>query len=250
MSDALQERYAAIEREYSQGQWQQVLSNSAALLAELPNQPDHPLRIRLSLLQGHTLLYGIGQVAEAAAIYQQVLDSQPEPVLQNIAAQELERCRSLLEAALPNSETTDTPAAPEPVGASFPFTAEPVGVAVTQQHAAAMPWLDALGGVDPAASLEPAAAGQPPWMQAQPLEPKAPEPVAADVIDEPEQIEVHQADPARAEVVDLAMEPIDASNPGDAEPEPETMKTTVWPSRWSSAEEAELARGILTVVLR
>jgi hypothetical protein len=45
-----------------------------------------------------------------------------------------------------------------------------------------------------------------------------------EVIEEPEQIAVHQADPDRAQIVDLAP--------------------------WSPAEEAELARGLLEVVLR
>jgi len=253
MSDAQQQRYAAIERHYSQGQWQEVLSASTALLADLPAQPGETLRTRLILLQGHTQLYGLGQVAAAAAIYRQVLDSQAEPLLLSIARQELQRCMDHIAAQQTGPDTA---------------------AAQHSQAAAAMPWLDALGGVDPAAAMAPqGVAVQPSWLtmtaaatanettrSAEPAPgpqqqveqpPQTMDPgdqdaavlqaataeVAAevidgiDVIDEPEQIEVHLADPQRAEVVDLA-----------AVADQQAV--------WSSAEDAELARGLLTVVLR
>lgn len=264
MSDAQQERYAAIERHYSQGQWQEVLNGSTALLAELPDQPGDPLRTRLILLQGHTQLYGLGQIAEAAAVYRQVLDSQPEPVLQSIAQQELERCLGQMAASqteTPLPSTTGEAAA----GSDFPFTATAVGSAAAGQTVSAMPWLDALGGVDPAAAVAPqGSADQPPWLTTPPLDTKAANPaeVPAEVIDEPEQIDVHQADPQRAEVVDLA--PVEAQEslttpaeelrsniPDDAsESDQDPMDQPMEPSLVSAAEDAELARGLLTVVLR
>ncbi|MBM5827700.1 MAG: hypothetical protein FJ050_06545 [Cyanobacteria bacterium M_surface_7_m2_040] len=275
MSDGQQERYAAIERQYSQGQWQEVLSSSTALLAELPEQPGDPLRTRVILLQGHTLLYGLGQIAEAAAIYRQVLDSQPEPVLQSIAQQELERCLGSMAAAVdapsPVSKATDQPDA----GSAFPFAAQAVGSTPAGQPVSAMPWLDALGGVDPAATLAPPGdAAQPPWltMASTPEQPPQPEPpaqalepesqeiavapaasgdvIAADVIEEPEQIEVQQADPGRAEVVDLAPAAEPAMTPAAAALEAVEASSEPGKPRWSPAEEAELARGLLTVALR
>ena len=60
----------------------------------------------------------------------------------------------------------------------------------------------------------------------------------ASVIEEPEQIEVQQADPQRAEVVDL----MDRDEPAAA-------PVATDQARWSPAEEAELAKGLLTVVL-
>jgi hypothetical protein len=110
-----------------------------------------------------------------------------------------------------------------------------------------MPWLEALGGVDPAAFQPPAAqASQVPWIQA------AVAFQAAEVIEEPEQIEVQQADPNRAVVVDL--EPLDEPEAAalagpEQEPAPQAVDATPQP-RWSPAEEAELARGLLSVVLR
>ena len=285
MSESLQERYAAIERLYSQGEWQQVLEASTALLNEIPAQQDDPLRARLSLLQGHTLLYGLGQASDAALIYQQVLGSDTEPVLQEIAQQELQRCL-----AQTGDQTTETPPLePEPVaamdGEAFPFEAQAVGGTGAGPSTAAMPWLEALGGVDPAAALQPSTltSDQAPWLSQaaavptptaapaapvapqpetppapaampaadvptaaaevaiDPLEPAAEAPAVADVVEEPEQLEVHQADPERAEVVDL-----DPVVPAADGPAPKPLKS----GRWSSAEAAELAKGLLTVVLR
>lgn len=263
MSDALQQRYAEIERQYSQGQWQEVLSASAALLNDLPEQPGDPLRTRLSLLQGHTLLYGLGRIEDAAAIYRQVLASDPEAVLAAIAQQELDRCLVQQEAA--TAEPTVAPATgtepSEALNAAFPFSAAPVGAEARPQQQAAMPWLEALGGMDPAPIPEPmSTAAQAPWLQSLSL--PQPQPLTAEVIDEPDQIEVHRSDPDRAEVVDLSLptaaETIpDADDigtaasgmdPAEAEPEPITPVSTK--PLWSPAEEAELARGLLTVVLR
>jgi len=253
MSDALQQQYAAIERLYSQGQWPQVLAAIDAIQDALPAQAGDPMRARVVLLQGHTLLYGLGQVDQAAAIYRQVLAAEPEAVLANIAQQELARCDELLSAQ-----------APAEAGAAFPFAAEAVGAPPAQQHADAMPWLDALGGVDQGATQLPEPqVNQTPWLQ------------VADVIEEPEQIELRQADPERASVLDLEPleepeEPTVTATPAaaarsetatatettepaeleeatrPAEPEPHMDQQT----RWSPAEEAELARGLLTVVLR
>jgi hypothetical protein len=255
MSDALEQQYGVIERLYSQGHWQEVLDAIAAIQDALPADPGDPLRARVTLLQGHTLLYGLDQVQEAAAIYRQVLTAGTEAVLASIAQQELARCDSMLEAQ------------PVAAGSAFPFAAEAVGAPPVQQQAAAMPWMDALGGLDPAANQPTAAqTSQAPWIQ------------AAEVIEEPEQIEVQQADPSRAVVVDL--EPLDilkAARLAAAKQEPAPQAVVAAPQdladaqtpeqkaaesagppaaqpaqqpRWSPAEEAELARGLLTVVLR
>jgi hypothetical protein len=205
MSPTTADRYAAIERLYSLGQWQQVLDESEALLAGLTGNDASSLRQRLLLLQGHTRLHGLGQVDTAAALYQQVLDSQPEAVLEAVARQELARARSREQA----------------MDQAFPFKAEAVGTPPTGQGAAAAPWLETLSKTEPEPESQPVLAAQPPWVEQQP----APEPLTpVELVEEPEQIVVHQADPTRAEIVDLAP--------------------------WSPAEEAELARGLLEVVLR
>jgi hypothetical protein len=236
MNPAPTDRYAAIERMYSLGQWQQVLDASDALLADVPGDDDPSLRQRLLLLQGHTRLHGLGQVDAASALYQQVLDSQPEPVLLAVAQQELARAQSMSVTAEPAVEPALEPAAePAPsdtalLSQAFPFTAEAVGMPPPGQPAAAAPWLESLSQPKPEPAPQPQAdapAPAPPWLS----EPAAvastttPTPVETlEMIEEPEQIAVHQADPDRAQIVDLAP--------------------------WSPAEEAELARGLLEVVLR
>ena len=162
MGESPQDRYASVERLYSQGQWPQVLEACAALLDDLPDEPGDPLRIRLILLQGHTELYGFGRIDAAATIYQQVLDSAPEPVLQAIAQQELEHCRQQLAEPGDPQETrvaempvpTRQPAATGPgLSPEFPFSPKAVGMAPALQQPSAMPWMEALGGVDPAGAF-------------------------------------------------------------------------------------------------
>jgi len=247
MNPATADRYAAIERMYSLGQWQQVLDASDTLLAALPGDDDPSLRQRLLLLQGHTRLHGLGQVDAATALYQQVLDSRPEPVLLAVAQQELARAQAMTVAAEPAVEPA--PSESTLLSHAFPFTAEAVGMPPTGQPAAAAPWLETVSPAQRPAQAEPPAQSEPaPQPDAAPPEPATPwvsEPAAAattpiptptptptpvemvevlEVIEEPEQIAVHQADPDHAQIVDLAP--------------------------WSPAEEAELARGLLEVVLR
>jgi hypothetical protein len=228
MSPTTTDRYAAIERLYSLGQWQQVLDESEALLAGLTGNNASSLRQRLLLLQGHTRLHGLGQIDAASALYQQVLDSQPEPVLLAVAQQQLARAQTMTETADPAVEPAVEPAPREPtlLSQAFPFTAEAVGTAPPGQPAAAAPWLESSSQPKPEPAPQPQAdapAPAPPWLTEPPA--AAPTPVEViEVIEEPEQIAVHQADPDRAQIVDLAP--------------------------CSPAEEAELARGLLEVVLR
>ncbi|MEO1002026.1 MAG: hypothetical protein AAFX65_02825 [Cyanobacteria bacterium J06638_7] len=91
--EILQQRYATIERLYSEREWPQVEALSEALLSELPAEADDPVRLRLGLLLGHTRLYGLGAVAEARNHYQQVLDHCSETTLRQIADQGLQQCR-------------------------------------------------------------------------------------------------------------------------------------------------------------
>jgi len=199
MSDALQDRYAAVERLYGQGQWEQVLQTSAALLVDLPQQAGASLRIRLLLLQAHAHLHGLGQIDSAAALYHQVLEEQPEPLLQAIAQRELARCHGAPKAA--------------PPGPAFPFVAEAIGTPAPDQAASAIP------------EATPAA-----------------DPLVAEIVEEPEQIAVLQAGSHQDEPLDLEPVPQPQLEPEPAAPIPAAP-------RWSPADEAELAKGMLLVVL-
>lgn len=217
--DTLQQRYEAIEQVYSECQWDDVARQSEALLVELPNDPGHPLRQRLQILLGHTYLYGYQDATTASGFYSRVLDATAEPVLRDIAEQGLQQCASLASAPPPAAAETTQELAEEPAteptaiaaGQAFPFSAETVNPAPGGSDAqAAMPWMEQLGGSDPAAATAPAPA------------------LVVEVIDEPELIEVAQADPAQAEELELA-EPINNLSP---------------------EELAELSKGLLLVVIR
>jgi hypothetical protein len=155
-----QELYASIERLYSEGKWDAVLEASQALLAALPAGNDHPLRPRLDLVIGHTLLYGLQDPAGAEQRYNAVLLDTEEPVLREIAAQGLERCREQGQAnlaAMPEAdaalEVASEDAAPAPVeaGQDPAAAAEAPSQAAEgdSPDAAAMPWLVELAGVEP-----------------------------------------------------------------------------------------------------
>lgn len=124
--DALQQRYGAIERVYSERQWDEVARLSEELLLELPNEPADPLRQRVQLLLGHTYLYGYQDRATATGFYSRVRAATQEPVLRDIADQGLEQCAS-------------QPAPGLEVGSEQ--------TAITASTGSAMPWLEQLGGI-------------------------------------------------------------------------------------------------------
>lgn len=238
--DPLQQRYEAIERVYSERRWDDVARRSEELLLELPNDPGHPLRQRLQLLLGHTYLYGYHDAATASGFYSRVQAASKEPVLLDIAALGLEQCASLASAppaaaAETPPELTEEPAIePTPVaaGQAFPFTAEAVNPAAPRGSAArpAMPWMEHLGGSDPAATTAPA----PATATATAL--------MAEVIDEPELIEGAQADPAQAEELEVTVSKELPASIQELPSEPI--------NRLSPEEIAELSKGLLRVVIR
>ena len=210
--DPLQQRYEAIERVYSERRWDDVARRSEELLLELPDDPGHPLRQRLQLLLGHTYLYGYQDAVTASGFYSRVQAATQEPVLVEIAALGLEQCASRAVAPPPTPEPT--PAEPAPVassGQAFPFSAAGVDPAPAGTGAMpAMPWMEQLGGFDPAAQAT------------------VPE-VAVEVVEEPELIEVAVSQELPAAVQELPAEPINKLSP---------------------EEMAELSKGLLRVVIR
>ena len=226
MAASLQERYAALERDYSNGQWQAVLTASETLLQELLTTPSVPLRCRVDLLIGHTWRYGLGEPAAAAESYARVLASEPEAVVRAIAEQEWQQCQALLAAA------TATATAGATAGDGATATAA-TGATAATTAGAAMPWLEALGGVGPAtaqAPVEPAHLAMAPFQRPMAAAPST----SVEVIDEPEQIAVHLADPRLTTMLDLVVQP-----------DPDSDQ----PSAFSPEDEAELCKGLLRVVL-
>jgi hypothetical protein len=189
--ESLQQRYEAIEGFYNGRQWDDVASLSEALLVELPDDPSHPLRQRLQLLLGHTYCYGYQDAQTATGFYSRVLAASEETMLREIAEQGLKQCINLADIAVAPAEVTpdQSPAAK-----------------------AATPWMEQLGEVG-LTELGRSELGL----------------TEVEVIEEPELIELAQANPRTAEPVDLAILPL------AAKPSPE--------------EIAELSKGLLRVVI-
>ena len=189
--ESLQQRYEAIEGFYKGRQWDDVASLSEALLVELPDDPSHPLRQRLQLLLGHTYCYGYQDAQTATGFYSRVLAASEETMLREIAEQGLKQCINLADIAVAPAEVIpdQSPAA-----------------------TAATPWMEQLGEVG-LTELGRSELGL----------------TEVEVIEEPELIELAQANPRTAEPVDLAILPL------AAKPSPE--------------EIAELSKGLLRVVI-
>lgn len=189
--ESLQQRYEAIEGFYKGRQWDDVASLSEALLVELPDDPSHPMRQRLQLLLGHTYCYGYQDAQTATGFYSRVLAASEETMLREIAEQGLKQCINLADIAVAPAEVTpdQSPAAK-----------------------AATPWMEQLGEVG-LTELGRSELGL----------------TEVEVIEEPELIELAQANPRTAEPVDLAILPL------AAKPSPE--------------EIAELSKGLLRVVI-
>ena len=203
--ESLQQRYEAIEGFYNERQWDDVASLSEALLVELPDDPSHPLRQRLQLLLGHTYCYGYQDAQTATGFYSRVLAASEETMLREIAEQGLKQCINLADIAVAPAEVTPDQS--------------PAATAGT----AATPWMEQLGEVG---------LGEVPHPELGLTELGLTELglTEVEVIEEPELIELAQANPRTADPVDLAILPL------AAKPSPE--------------EIAELSKGLLRVVIR
>ncbi|WP_216907155.1 hypothetical protein [Synechococcus sp. CCY 0621] len=216
------QRYAVIEQAYSKENWAAVLQNGEDLLLLL-RQSDNVqllgLQMRLQLLLGHTQLYGYTNKTAAAVYYGAVAAKSNEAALTKIAAQGLKQC------AIEEAHA-------EPVQAEAPK--EAVAPVVTPSSAGpgpAAPWLTAAAttatATTAALATEPSTPTPIVEVETQPaVEPGASTPAAPwsepslipEVVEEPELIELHQADPALSEDVELDWkEPAPASAAVDME---------------------------------
>jgi hypothetical protein len=260
--EMLQQRYSAIELAYSERRWAEVESLSQALLAELSPNPPDPLQLRLVLLLGHTRLYGLADPLGARHHYASVLEHCEEPTLRDIAQQGLEQCAQLSKAV----STTD-PAAPW-LGSdeqAQPSGANPETEASATRSANATPWLSSeeapkptqpeAGGNDPppeqgvnlGESILPLAREQNaeaiPAAIAKPTPSGPSEPVnvlVPEIVDEPEQIAVAQADPLLRQ--ELPLEDLTPPATGSASTLPD-------PGELSAEQISDLARGLLRIRL-
>jgi hypothetical protein len=267
--EMLQQRYSAIELAYSERRWPEVESLSQALLAELTPNPADPLQLRLVLLLGHTRLYGLADPSGAHHYYASVLEHCEEPTLRDIAQQGLEQCAQQTDPppsqAAP-APTSAEPAAPWLVGdeQAQPSGANPEAAEASATPSAdATPWLSAQedpvslqpqvgphdpppeNGVNPVESRAPLAPEQPAdTILAAIAEPSFSSPsepagvLVPEIVDEPEQIAVAQADPLLRQ--ELALEEL-------TPPEPSSASTLPDPEELSAEQLDDLARGLLRI---
>jgi hypothetical protein len=237
-NDAAQ-RYAVIEQAYSREKWATVLGDGGELLQEL-QQSDNPqltgLKLRLQLLLGHTQLYGYGDKAAAAGYYGTVAEQSSEAALTRIAEQGLKQCAIEEAGAAPTTgaavadKVAPTPTVPAE-GATGPaapwLSATAAAVAATAAATTA--------ALTPAAALDPAAAKEGPdaATAATPAAPWSEPSLIPEVVEEPELIELHQADPALADDVELSWQ---ESSPATAAP--------------MDKEDEELLSGLMLVRVR
>lgn len=200
------QRYAVIEQAYSKENWAAVLQHGEELLGLLKTT-DNPqlvgLKMRLQLLLGHTQLYGYADKTAASGYYGAVAELSSEAALTKIAAQGLKQCA-----------IEDAPAEPATVAAVTEVVTPPTGApTVAPEQASSGPAAPWLTQTQTPASPAPAAAVAAGVLEVLPTEP-APDATPAapwsepslipDVVEEPELIELHQADPSLAEDVELA----------------------------------------------
>ena len=207
-------RYTAIEEAYCDDRWSEVLERGQALRDDLATSLDPTLvglRQRVELLLAHSHLYGLGDRKAARNLYESVLNGQAEATLTESARQGLELCQQ--------PEEPVAPAEPAPATATTaaPATAAPatVDLLTSRQDAVspsapepAMPWASAGMGATSAAPItapEPAGVDSPDNR------------LVAEVVEEPELIELHQSDPTIAEELELEERPLGESPSGPAE---------------------------------
>ena len=142
MDGDFQQQYQDAERAYSEGDYTEAQRLASDLLEQLVDQPQDPdaqaavlgWRAFVALLLGHIELYGHDNPSQAAGYYEQVLASQPQDTLAELAQQGLERSRQSNTA--PSQATRSRQPLPEMLRDPF-LTDQQAG-----SKATAMPWLE------------------------------------------------------------------------------------------------------------
>jgi hypothetical protein len=232
VSTTLQEAYVAVERAYSLQQFPEALRLALDLLPRIPTGSDDQLDLRLQLLIGHTYLYGLGLPQQALPCYQQVLKLSYDPTYRELAEQGVTLCQqsgaSPLAAENPASGGLSSGPNPGVINDDAPSSGATAGAAV--------PWLDDLSSMGTAQ-----ASGSPQGPTGQVAAVTAAQPWAT-VQDDPGQgALVERIERIEPELVEPMEEPTPA---GDA------LGGLGAPQAFSPSEAAELAKGLLRVVLR
>ena len=174
-------RYAALEQAYTEDRWADLVRLGEALVNDLKgsaNGGHQEMLGRAQLLIGHATFYGLGNAGAAQAHFRDVLASSPDANLKELATTALKNCEDALAAEAGAQRESKTGA-------------------------------DSFLAVVDAARQRPqetSAAGNAaaPWLASQEAQPR----LEVDVVEEPELVEVAQADPSLAEELELELSQI------------------------------------------
>jgi len=249
------ERYSELERAYTEDRWPDVLEQGGQLIADLSNDPDPvaaDLASRAHLLLGHAHLYGLRDPSAALPHYQALLAGSADPALRRIAEEALPYCKSTQELSPPRAAIEPTA---EPLGDQILATQgqwiHQAGTASEPITEAATPWLD--GPIRQGQAIQTGVGGMiaAPGTTIGDLVPS----LEVEVVEEPELMEVAQADPSLAEELEIELTRISArraSHRGDGTATEELAP----PAPADSLEEPddliedpELLAGLLRVVV-
>jgi hypothetical protein len=211
-SPSFPQRYGQIEEAYRQQEWSTVMEQGKILLADLEKQPEATagLKPRLQLLMAHALLYGFNDTLMAEDLYTMVAGDSSESDLQPVAEAGIHNCRTN------RAQRRESEARAQAEAAQRRKTKqEELSSAHTNQNQSqparpvlgagspgpVMPWLtqEDTAGVSATTPAQPAANST---LVNQVWAPVA-DTLIPEIVDEPELLEVHQAESSLGEEVDL-----------------------------------------------
>lgn len=175
-------RYAELEQAYTEDRWADLVRLGDALVKDLKGSASgrhQELLGRAQLLIGHATFYGLGNAGGAQPHYRDVLASSPDDNLKQLATTALKNCEEAL-AAERESQTEEAPKGPDSFLAVVD-AARQRSLGTSSAGTAATPWL-ANENAQPRLEVE--------------------------VVEEPELVEVAQADPSLAEELELELSQI------------------------------------------
>ena len=211
-SNTFPQRYGQIEEAYRQQEWSTVMEQGKTLLTDLETQPEAGagMKPRLQLLMAHALLYGFSDTMMAEDLYTRVAADASEAALQPMAEEGISNCRAIRAQRRENEARAQAEDAQrrkaeqealltsKPSGnGSRPATPVPGGVSPDP----VMPWLTKAEGAGVAATASTQSAANSALVGQE----RAPvgETLIPEIVDEPELMELHQAERSLAEEVDL-----------------------------------------------
>ena len=240
MDGDFQQQYQNAERAYGLGDYAESHRLASGLLEQLVDQPQDPeaqaavlgWRAFVALLLGHIELYGHNNPSQAVVFYRQVLVSQPQETLAELAQQGLER-------SLQSSSVTSQP---EPHSEQEPTPADASAGEPSQATTAQQPLPEILR--DPFLKDQPVASGAPnssitratataratamPWLESTTPEPTAPpEPTpqpSPEATPEPSPEPTPEPTPAPTEIPILEAELVPESTPEPAVTEEDPLE--------------------------